>query len=131
MDRLISMKFDPSLQTKTRLFCFDEDDLDCSRRLIECCEGMGPEISGLPGSHLTPVYLKLGIDDLGEDIPDETKQIASQVIGLESASLGNEDELNSLVREIVAWMSGRPPSRDPKWSSKKQIPDGSNQLPTR
>lgn len=132
MERLVSMKFEPTLQSKTRLFCFDEDDLDCSERLIECCEGLGPDTSGLPGTHLTPVYLKLGLDDLSSDLPDEAKQVASQVFGVQSASFGNEDELNSLVREITAWMSGRSPSRKPNWYSRnQQKSDENNRLPSR
>ncbi len=57
---------------------------------------------------IQPVYLKLRLDDL----PDEAKDIANQVSGgFQNASFGNEDELNSLVDEVVGWMMGKGPSR--------------------
>ena len=115
------------MQSKTRVFCFDDDDLDNSRQLYECFTSNGAisnlSMAGLPGTHLTPVYLKLGIEDVGSEIPEEAKQVATQIFGAESASFGNEDELNALVREICSWMTSGPSSREPKWKSENTIDD--------
>ncbi|KAL7471755.1 hypothetical protein ACHAXS_012043 [Conticribra weissflogii] len=111
-DRILKAKFDENVLKKIRLFVFDDDNLDSSERFSACFFGNNadtlPVVSYLPGSHLTPVYLKLGVDDL----PDEAKDIANQVSGgFQNASFGNEDELNSLVDEVVGWMMGKGPSR--------------------
>jgi len=126
MDRLVTMKLSPTLQRKTRLFCFDEDGLDCSERLLECCQSSegasmttAPTVSGLPGTHLTPVFLKLGVDDL-DGVPDEAKEMAGEVIGFESASFGNEQDLNGLVREVCSWVTGKAATRGPKWGATRE-----------
>ena len=126
MDRLVTMKFIPTLQSKTRVFCFDDDGLDCSERLMECCQSSedastssSPTVSGLPGTHLTPVFLRLGINDL-DGIPDEAKQMAGEAIGFESASFGDEQELNGLVREVCSWVTGKAASRGPKWGTVRE-----------
>lgn len=111
-NRLIRLKFDSDRQAKTRLFSFDDDTLENSFDFVKACEGKGPSVSGLPGTHLTPVFFKLGLDDL----PNEARDLAREATrGVESASFGNEGELNDLVNEIVSWIKGKPPSRAPKW----------------
>ena len=53
------------------------------------------------------MFLKLGLDDL----PNEARGIASQVSGgIENASFGNEEALDSLVEEMSNWMLGKGPS---------------------
>jgi hypothetical protein len=111
-DRIISIKYDKA--DKTRLFVFDDDTLDSSRGFFQACTE-NPTVSALPGSHLTPVYFKLGLDDL--DLPDEAKGIAADAIGgMESASFGNEKELDALVDEVAAFILGKGPSREPSWT---------------
>jgi hypothetical protein len=59
------------------------------------------------------VFLKLGLDDL----PDEAREMASQVTGgFQNASFGNEGSLDTLVDEISEWMLGLGPNdrREPK-----------------
>ena len=114
MNRLISMRYNAEDQSKTRLFVFDNDDLDSSQSFVESCQGGGgPSVSGLPGNHLTPVYFKLGLDDL----PEEGRAMASEAIGgMESFSFGNEKDLDSLVEEVCGWISGKSPTRGPNWS---------------
>ena len=114
MDRLVQLKYDNEFQQKTRLFVFDEDGLDSSRSFVENCQGQGPSLSGLPGNHLTPVYFKLGLNDL--DLPEEARQIAEEAAGgMTGASFGNEEDLNSLVDEVCNWILGKGPTRGPKW----------------
>lgn len=121
MNRLIQLKYDDELQRKTRLFVFDEDALDSSRSFVENCQGEGPSLSGLPGNHLTPVYFKLGLNDL--DLPEEAREMAAEATGgITSASFGNEDELNTLVDEVCNWILGKGPSRGPNWEEDVDIP---------
>jgi hypothetical protein len=117
-ERLIQMKYDDVLQKKTRLFVFDEDNLDNSKEFVENCSmGGGPSASGLPGGHLSPVYFKLGFDEL-EDVPEELKEMAKEAAGgFESASFGDEEALNDLVDEVCDWILGKGPSRGPNWDA--------------
>eukprot|EP00568_Trieres_chinensis_P013216 CAMPEP_0183316104 /NCGR_PEP_ID=MMETSP0160_2-20130417/53879_1 /TAXON_ID=2839 ORGANISM="Odontella Sinensis, Strain Grunow 1884" /NCGR_SAMPLE_ID=MMETSP0160_2 /ASSEMBLY_ACC=CAM_ASM_000250 /LENGTH=454 /DNA_ID=CAMNT_0025481819 /DNA_START=92 /DNA_END=1456 /DNA_ORIENTATION=- len=122
-ERLVSMRYDEDLQRKTRLFVFDDDDLDSSKSFVESCReggGQGPSVSGLPGTHLTPVYLKFGIEDL--DLPEEAKAVAGEFVGgFQSASFGSEENLGLTVNEICDWILGKPPSRGPAWGSKDSV----------
>lgn len=116
-ERLIELKFNEELQQKTRLFVMDDDDLDSSQQFMQCCEkGPGPTLSGVPGTHLTPVYFKFGVDSF----PEETRGMSREILGgLESASLGDEGSLNDLVDEVSSWILGKPPSRPPHWQAGK------------
>lgn len=120
-ERLIQLRFDDVLQEKTRLFVFDEDNLDNSKEFVQNCSGgRGPTSSGLPGGHLAPVFFKLGVDDLDlDDVPPEMKEMAKDAMGgFQSASFGNQADLEVLVDEVSNWILGKPPSRGPKWDSK-------------
>uniref|UniRef100_A0A7R9WME0 Uncharacterized protein n=1 Tax=Pseudictyota dubia TaxID=2749911 RepID=A0A7R9WME0_9STRA len=116
-ERMMSMKYDEELQGKTRLFVFDEDDLDSSKSFVNVCQqagGSGPTVSSLPGSHLTPVYLKFGVDEL--DLPEEARDIADEFTGgFQGASFGDENNLNAAVNEICGWVLGKPPSKEMSW----------------
>ncbi|KAL3768189.1 hypothetical protein ACHAW5_007923 [Stephanodiscus triporus] len=108
MDKILKNKFDEEVLKKIRMFCFDDDDLDSTKRFLHCFEGCGirPSVSYLPGTHLTPVFLRLGLDDL----PDDARDMANQVTGgFQNASFGNEDTLDALVNEVSDWMLGRGP----------------------
>jgi hypothetical protein len=108
MDRILSAKFDDDVLSKTRMFVFDDDDLDSCKGFLQCFENGQPSVSYLPGTHLTPVYLKLGVDDL----PDEAREMASAVTGgFRNASFGDEDSLNLLVDEVGNWMMGNGPGK--------------------
>jgi len=113
MERLIAMKFDKEMQSKTRMFTFDDDTLDNTQDFVNACDGSGPGVSCLPGTHLTPVYFRLGLDQL----PEEMRDLSSEGLGgFVSASFGDEEELNALVDEVCGWiLYGNPPSRPPKW----------------
>lgn len=98
MNRLIQLRYDRTNQEKTRLFVFDSDTLDSSREFVQDCRnGVGPSVSGLQGSHLTPVFFL------------ESKGAAG------ASSFGKEQELNALVDEVVGWIKGKGPSRGPNW----------------
>jgi len=124
-ERIVDMKYDASLQEKTRLFVFDDDELDCSRSFVTICKqsgGNGPSVSSLPGTHLTPVYLKLGVDEL--DLPEDARYIADEFTGgFRGASFGDENNLNTAVDEICGWVLGKPPSREPNWESENADKD--------
>lgn len=112
MERIMELKFDEERRRKVRMFVFDEDKLDSSQEIWTACQGSGPSVSGLPGTHLTPVYFKIGLDQM----PEEARGMAKEAMGgFESASFGNEEELNTLVNEICDWILGKNPSRGPKW----------------
>jgi hypothetical protein len=119
-ERLIQIKYDSDRQRKTRLFTFDEDTLESTPEFIEACEGQGPDVSGLPGTHLTPVYFKIGLDE----VPLDAREAAREAMnGIESISFGNEDELNALVNEICGWILGKQPSRRPSWQRERPLAD--------
>ena len=72
------------------------------------------------GSTPPPVFLQLKLDDYMTELPEEARQMASQAMdGFQGASFGNEEELNTLVDEICAFVLGKPPSRQP---GKTEIP---------
>ena len=105
-NKIISLKYDEELQRKTRLFVFDQDDLDSSQSFIESCNGSGPSISKVNGNHLATVYLKLGLNDL--DIPTEAKMFTDEITGgFQSASFGNEKDLNEAVDNVCNWLVGK------------------------
>lgn len=111
-EKLISLKFDEYLQREARLFVFDDDELDSSELMAQSCDGPGPTTSGLPGTHLTPVFLKLGM----EGFPEETRDMAKQVSGgFDNASFGDEGHMNALVDEVANWVLGKDPSRPAYW----------------
>jgi Protein of unknown function (DUF1350) len=119
MRRLLQLKYADDWKQKTRLFCFDDDTLDSTSDFVASC-GDTVTVSGLPGSHLTPVFLQLKLDEYMTELPEEAKQMASQAMdGFQGASFGNEEELNTLVDEICAFVLGKPPSRQP---GKSEIP---------
>lgn len=115
-ERLINMKFTKNDgQNNIRLFSFDTDQLDSSLEFTECCTNGDVSVSGLKGTHLTPVYFKFGWDEL-EGIDKTVQQIAKDAAGgFESASFGNEEELSLLVNEVCNWMKGKLPTQQPDW----------------
>lgn len=115
MDKILTTKFDEEVLKKIRMFCFDNDDLDSTARFLSCFDdksGSGaarPTISYLPGTHLTPVYLRLGLDDILFD--DATRGVVNQVTGgFQNASFGSETDLDTLVKEVSNWMLGNDPN---------------------
>jgi Protein of unknown function (DUF1350) len=114
MRRLLRLKYTDQWKGKTRIFCFDDDTLDSTPDFVASC-GDTVEVSGLPGNHLTPVYLKLQVDDIMTDLPREAKEMASQAMdGFKGVSFGNEEDLSVLVNEVCNFILGKPPSRRTK-----------------
>jgi uncharacterized protein YqeY len=123
-ERIINKKYDQELLQKTRLFVFDDDDLDSSKSFVDAVQNPSDlSISGLPGSHLAPIFIKLGLDDF--NVPQEAQQLAEDAVkagrGFESVSYGDEDYLVALVDEICDWVMGKDPSRGPLWQKEKSI----------
>jgi hypothetical protein len=117
--RLITLRYDDKLQSKTRVFVFDDDKLDSSQEFVGACSGgSGPSLCGLQGGHLTPVYFQWNIDDLAgvEDVGNIPPMAKEAMGGLQSASFGDEAALNDLVDAICDWILGRPPARGPAWA---------------
>jgi|NOAtaT_6_FD_contig_61_1693001_length_1398_multi_2_in_0_out_0_1 hypothetical protein len=112
-ERMIRLKFTNELQEKCRVFQFDQDELDCTQQFIRCCPNAS--VSTLPGTHLTPVYLQFGVNDL----PENTQTLAQQMTDYQSASFGNEEQLDLLVDEVCSWMKGEPPQC--KQQAKKHV----------
>jgi len=113
-DQIISKKFDENMLQKTRLFSFQDDELDSTGRFVDCFPSGATEVSLLPGSHLTPVFLRLGVDDF----PEEARDMASQASGgFQNISFGDEDLLDQLVDEVSNWMLGKPPTRRADFST--------------
>lgn len=123
---------DRKRSTKTRLFAFDEDGLDCSQEFVEDSSSNRPttksnnasksghvSVAGVPGNHLTPVYLRFGLEDLPSDAARIMVEQANTE-GYQSASFGNEQHLETLVDEITAFCLGKDPSRPPQWQQEQQ-----------
>ena len=111
MDRLIALKYNEKQQLKTRFFTFDDDMLESTQEVLDACNNGRSTVSGLPGTHLTPVYFKLGLDALGQ--PYGAEEMAREA--LKSISFGNEEELEALVTEVCNWIMGKGPARKPAW----------------
>lgn len=129
--RMINMKYDEELQEKTRLFVFDNDNLDSSQDFVQACQKGGTDsnngigkltASGLPGTHLAPVYLNFALEDL--PIPDEARELAGGFAGgFRGASFGDEEKMNVAADEICDWVMGKTPSRQPNWGKRKSDVD--------
>jgi Protein of unknown function (DUF1350) len=120
MERLLLTKFTADWLQKVRLFTFDDDQLDSTQQFVNSVQSNNINVSGLPGTHLTPVYFKFTLDDdiLNDsiNISPEARDIAKDAMGgFESASFGNEIELNLLIDEVCAWIKGQDVSRKPSW----------------
>lgn len=113
-ERVLSLKYDPDRQRKTRLFVFDDDNMDSSASFVRACrkDGEGVSVSGLPGNHMTPVFFQLGLNNL----PEEARSVAGSDSfgGFQNVSFGSLDELNLLVEEVYKFILGKEPSRTPK-----------------
>mmetsp|Transcript_67458 Transcript_67458/g.75557 ORF Transcript_67458/g.75557 Transcript_67458/m.75557 type:complete len:527 (-) Transcript_67458:49-1629(-) len=128
-ERLIQLRYNDILQSKTRLFIFDDDNLDSSREFEKACNSVGPNdvdggsssnnsnlsVSNLPGGHLSPVYFQLNTDELVGDFEDgigaENIDMAKEAMGgFQGASFGEEEVFDSLVDEITDWILGKSPS---------------------
>lgn len=132
-ERLIQLRYKGSLQSKTRIFVFDEDNLDSSNEFQRACqEGSGGndnlKVSHLPGGHLTPVFFRWNVDELakaglgemGDNLsPDDLNMAKEAMGGFQGASFGDETAFNALVDEVCDWILGKPPSTAsiPKLSS--------------
>lgn len=101
-ERIARLKFTNELQEICRVFQFDQDELDCTEQFMSCCPIAS--VSKLPGTHLTPVYLEFGINDL----PETAQSLTEQLTDYKSASFGNEEQLNMLVDDVCSWMKGEP-----------------------
>jgi hypothetical protein len=109
MRRLTELKYTDEWKEKTRLFMFDEDTLDTTPDFVASC-GDTVDVSGLPGNHLTPVYLQLKLADYMTELPPEARGMASEA-GFEGASFGDEEDLKALVDEVCGFILGKGPSR--------------------
>ena len=122
-DRLVTLRYDDELQDKTRVFVFDDDNLDSSQEFVNACSGgSGPSLCGLQGGHLAPVFFQWSMDDVtsfdDQDIPPEAREMAKEAMGgFQGASFGDEAALNDLVDAICDWILGKPPARQPKWAT--------------
>jgi Protein of unknown function (DUF1350) len=133
MERLIALRYAPERQAKTRLFVFDDDTLDSTPSFLRACRSSSRragsvdndadddddkdkdvvQVSALPGTHLTPVYFKLALEELIED--EEARNVARGLAleqGIpEAASFGNEQEMNALIDEVCGFILGKGPTR--------------------
>ena len=109
--QLVANKFDEDIQKKTRLFAMDRDTLHNSAQLSETCSSI--DVSGMSGTHLTPVFFELGLDTIPDE--DARNMVKDAMGGFEKASYGDEEELNELVLEVCDWILGKDPKRRPEW----------------
>jgi len=113
MESLIQMKYDQDLQSRTRLFTCDDDPLQNTQDFVNACQGSGPDVSSLPGQHLTPVYFSFGLDQIpSEELQDYARDFTE---GVEKVSYGDEEQLEAMVTEVCDWILGKPPSQRPSW----------------
>lgn len=111
LQKVLESKYSTSENAaKTRLFVFDDDTLDTSQTVIDTVDSV--TVSNLPGTHLSPVYVKLSLDDvIRESQADpEISDYIKQEVGYRAAAFGDEEDLNRLVEEIIGFILGKPPS---------------------
>jgi Protein of unknown function (DUF1350) len=119
MNRLIKLKYDVRHRIKTRFFSFDGDMLENSEDAWRACD-CRPSVSGLTGSHLSPVYLKLDFDEI--ELPENAKELARDAInGFRSFSFGDDAELDGIVSDVCGWILGKEPKRKPVWVTKQPV----------
>lgn len=105
-NKIIQMKYNQDLQAKTRLFVFNEDNLDSSDSFLASCDGPGPRVSRLNGSHLAPAYIRLSVNDL--EIPEEAREYVDMASGgFQNASFGDEEAMNGTVQAVCDWILGK------------------------
>jgi hypothetical protein len=122
MDRLMRLKYGNDQRRKTRFFSFDDDILENTKEAVAAC-GNIPTVSGLPGTHLTPVYFKLGLEDL--ELPNDAKEVARDAMGgFRNISFGNDEELEFLTSEVCKWILGEEPTRQPNWKQEQPLLTG-------
>lgn len=119
MEELVRRKITADL---VRVFRFDDDQLDSAASLRRSCADapQSLQVAGLPGSHLTPVFLAIGLDDL--DFDESLKDVVATQLsdGLRGASFGSEEDLDGLVDELYNWVVGKPVTRAPRWTTEEQ-----------
>jgi len=110
---------------KTRLFIMDDDNLDTSQDVLDAVGRGVVSVSKLPGTHLSPVFLKLSLDDVlsevetdvgGPDVRDLLNQS-----GYQNASFGDEKDLDVLVQEVVDFVMGKSPSSSSSYSRRPSL----------
>ena len=139
-ERLIQLRYNENLQTKTRIFRFGSDQLDSSKEFRTACGSFGNTdtsptdaigVSSLEGGHLTPVFFKWNADDLAKDamgefadtVSPENLNMAKEAMGgFQGASFGDEVAFGALVQEVCDWILGKPP----KQPTRPQIASGDN-----
>jgi Protein of unknown function (DUF1350) len=117
--QVLRQKYATAFGQNTRLFSFEDDQLDNTKEFVEACQGdndfqMATEslVSTLPGDHLTPVYVSFDLDDIfenGEGLDEDTKAdlrdlAVNSMDGFQGASFGNRENLDRLVQEIAQWI---------------------------
>jgi hypothetical protein len=118
-ERLVNLKYDDNQRRKTRYFSFDDDVLENTQDMLNACDNI-PSVSGLPGTHLTPVFFKVDVGDV--ELPDDVKEMTRDAMGgLRTISYGNDEELEQLVSEVCDWIIGKKPSRPPKWQKETPL----------
>jgi hypothetical protein len=109
------------------MFSFDDDTLENTEEFLQACDGPGPTVSGLPGTHLTPVYFKLELLENADDLPEEAREAVLEAMGgLRSVSFGNEEQLNDLVDEVCGFILGKGPTRQAKWQQERPLLAGTS-----
>uniref|UniRef100_A0A7S1IFQ1 Uncharacterized protein n=1 Tax=Eutreptiella gymnastica TaxID=73025 RepID=A0A7S1IFQ1_9EUGL len=115
LKRMVENGYSP--RAPTTCFTFENDDLDCTEQLEDVVD-VG--LVQLGGNHLTPVFLKLGIDGAGQ-IP------LAQALGTSANwTVGDEADLEKLVDALAAWLKGStaPSSAETRAKGYRILPNG-------
>lgn len=103
--------------SRTQLFSFEGDSLDCSEELVEALSeraAPGPAHIWLQGGHLAPVVVSMS--DVGQAAASSARGAAGQVASRfqerfsaagSGVTLGNQEDLNELVEKLYQWLRGR------------------------
>lgn len=127
MNRLIRLKYPSRRQQTTRMFSFDDDSLENTEEFVQACDGPGPLVSGLPGTHLTPVFFKLDLLENADDLPEDAREAVLEAMGgYRSVSFGNEEQLDALVDEVCGFILGKEPTRQARWQRERPLLAGTS-----
>jgi hypothetical protein len=116
--QIIQKKFIREIQAKTQLYVMDQDSLDCSTSLLQSCRPFNDiavqqedkdksdiiTTSTIPGTHLTPVFLQVDVNDFNVNIPNinmNEEWVSSLLGGFRGVSFGNEEQTKTLIEQIT------------------------------
>jgi hypothetical protein len=94
---IVEQKYTKQIQSKTNLIVFDQDSLDCSEMFLQACRSSGMSTISIPGTHLTPAYIELYLNETESLGGYNEPWMSSLLGGWRAVSFGNETQTKLLI----------------------------------